>query len=361
MLHEVLKLVTYLIVLTTTTSSTYLSKESVVNYRRASPSSIPSEQSSQLSSDGEGFEWTELSNVDSPQSQPQSDYLIPKLVNVNNMLYTQLNSGISKSLKRNSNKKQSQRVRGKKDNNNKLINSKNNKLTNLIKNYDNLNKRNNVASSYSEESNNVRNDTVNVQTTEEDSKFNLTSNSQNLPDSPSRHPFPLTNEYPINQISTETEHDRELQQLFGIEGAKKYQNYQLQQQMLNVNEQYPLTPDDEGIELKEPQKKRSGEMNGEEMQDVSGAMVNQIMPRTTRRQREYDVPLIRKFITSHLFIIQLSLSLIFIHQSLQSQESSQLPQKSFLTKIKHSVERLQALRRFHYLDTKKSLSVQNFP
>ena len=299
MLHDILKLVTYLIVFTTTTSSSYLSKESAVNYRRASPSSIQSEQSSLLSNDGEGFEWTELSNVESPQSHTQSDYLIPKLVNVNNMLYTQLNSGNSKNPKRSNNKKSSQKVRGKKDNNNKLINSKNNKLTNLIKNYDNLNKRNYVASSYIDESNNIRNVTVNVQSTEEDNKLNLTNSSSSGQDSPdilSRRPFPLTNEYPINQISTETEHDRELQQLFGIEGAKKYQNYQLQQQqLLNDNEQYPLTPDDEGIELKEPQKKRSGDVTGEEMQDVSGAMINQIMPRTTRRQREYDVPLIRKY------------------------------------------------------------------
>lgn len=301
MLHDILKLVTYLIVFTTTTSSSYLSKESAVNYRRASPSSIQSEQSSLLSNDGEGFEWTELSNVESPQSHTQSDYLIPKLVNVNNMLYTQLNSntGNSKNPKRSNNKKLSQKVRGKKDNNNKLINSKNNRLTNLIKNYDNLNKRNYVASSYSDESNNIRNVTVDVQSTEEERKLNLTnSNSgvQDSPDTPSRLPSPFTHEYPVNQISAEAEHDRELQQLFGIEGAKKYQNYHIQQQeSLSDNEQYPLTPDDEGIELKEPQKKRSGDMNGEEMQDVSGAMINQIMPRTTRRQREYDVPLIRKY------------------------------------------------------------------
>lgn len=306
MLHEVLKLVTSLIILTSTTSSSYLSKESIVNYRRASPSSIQSEQSSQLSSDGEGFDWMELSNVESPQSQqqqqpPESDFLIPKLVNVNNMLYTQLNNGNSKNPKRNNNKKLNQRVRGKKDNNNKLINNKNNKLTNLIKNYDNLNKRNNVESSYSDESNKVRNVTVNALTTEGENinsnKLNLTSGGESNAGSTFQNSYPLTNEYPVNQISIESEHDRELQQLFGIEGAKKYQNYQLQQQSSfnSDNEQYLLTPEDEGVELKEPLKKRSGEMKGEEMQDVSGAMVNQIMPRTTRRQREYDVPLIREY------------------------------------------------------------------
>lgn len=303
MLHEVLKIVTYLSIITTTTSSSYLSKESLSKYRRASPSSISNAQSSNLSNDGEGFESTELSNV---ESQSQSDYLIPQLVNVNNMLYTQLNSGNinGRNPKRSNSKKLSQRVRGKKDNNNKLINSKNNKLTNLIKNYDNLNKRNNIANSNSDESNNVRNATNSLRTTEENAaKLNLTSSQINF--EPSHIHSALTNEYPINQISTETEHDRELQELFGFEGAKKYQNFQLQQQMLNANEQFPPTmSDDEGVELKEPQKKRNGEMNVEEMQDVSGAMVNQIMPRATRRQREYDVPLIREY--QHLLYVVLT-------------------------------------------------------
>lgn len=296
MLHELLKLVTYLSILTTTTSSSYLSKESVVNYRRASPSPISGEPSSQFSNDGEGYEWRQLSNFESSPSQPESDYLIPKLVNVDNMqFYSQLNSGSSKNPKRSNSRKLNQRVRGKKaENNNKLINSKNNKLTNLIMNYDNLNKRNKVASSYSDESNNVKNVTFNAQTKDEEINLTSSSSEASMSESPSRRPIPLTNEYPVNQISTETEHDRELQQLFGIEGAKKYQNYQLQQQLMNENEQFPLTPDDEGVELKEPQKKRGGEVNGEEVQDVSGAMVNQIMPRTTRRQREYDVPLIRE-------------------------------------------------------------------
>jgi uncharacterized protein (UPF0128 family) len=286
MLHEVLKLVTYLSILTTTTSSSYLSQESASNFRRASPSSVSNEQSSQLSSDGEGFVWTEMNNAE----PSQSDYLNPKIVNVNAMLYTQLKKDNSKYPKRNINRKLSQKGRGKKDNTNKLINSKNNKLTNLIKNYDNLNKRNSIASSYNDESNNVRNITANAQTLDETSRFN------NTEDAPPSRSYPLSNEYPIEQISKDNEHDRELQQLFGIEGAKKYQTHQLQQHMLNDNEQFPVLPDDEGIELKEPQKKRNGDINGEEMQDVSGAMINQIMPRTTRRQREYDVPLIREYI-----------------------------------------------------------------
>lgn len=300
MLHEVLKLVTYLSILATTSSSNFLSKETVANYRRASPS-ISSEQYSRLPNDGEGFEWTEFSNIGSPKAQPNSDYLIPKF---DNMLYTQLNSGNSKNSRRNSNnRKFSQRVRGKKDNNNKLINSKNNKLSNLINNYDPTNTRKNIASSNNDESNNVKNITSTAENEDKSIKVNVSSSGQSASNQPFRPHFPLTNEYPVNQILAETEHDRDLQQLFGIEGAKKYQSYQLKQQILNENEQDPLAIDDEGIELKEPQVKRSGDATGEEIQDVSGAMANQIMPRATRRQREYDVPLIREYFLQSFFLI----------------------------------------------------------
>lgn len=94
-----------------------------------------------------------------------------------------------------------------------------------------------------------------------------------------------TNEYPSAQI--DAKHERELQELFGIEGARKYQEYQLKQQMLNQQH---------ATDVKDlPQKKRDNSLGAaEEMQDVSGAMINQMMSRTTRRQREYDVPLIRE-------------------------------------------------------------------
>lgn len=95
-----------------------------------------------------------------------------------------------------------------------------------------------------------------------------------------------TNEYPSAQI--DVKHERELQELFGIEGARKYQEYQLKQQMLNQQQQ---------ADIKDlPEKKRDSSLGAaEEMQDVSGAMINQMMSRTTRRQREYDVPLIREY------------------------------------------------------------------
>lgn len=290
MLHEVLKLVTYLSIITTTTSSSFLTKDTLVNYRRASPSSMSSDLSPQLLNDGEGFEWTELSN-----DEPQSDYLIPQLVNVNNMLHSRLSNdnGNTKHLKQGNNRKLSQRVRNKKDNNNKLINSKNNKLTNLIKNYDNLNNIHNVESTYSDESNIVKNDS-DINRIIDNNKVNVTSSETSISKPALLYPSTLTNEYPINQISADTGNDRELQQLFGIEGAKKYQSFQLQQQTLEKSEPLSSKPDVERIEITQTKNKRNGDSIGEEMQDVSGAMVNQIMPRTTRRQREYDVPLIRE-------------------------------------------------------------------
>lgn len=95
-----------------------------------------------------------------------------------------------------------------------------------------------------------------------------------------------TNEYPSAQI--DEKHERELQEVFGIEGARKYQEYQLKQQILNQQH---------SADVKDlPQKKRDSSLGAaEEIQDVPGSMINQMMSRTTRGQRVYDVPLIRKF------------------------------------------------------------------
>ena len=204
----------------------------------------------------------------------------------------------TKNQKRINSRKLSQRTRGKKDNN-KLVTSKNNdKLTNLIKNYDNISKRNKIENSVRSESNNDKNVSEKVQTldSENDRKANFTNKSDEVPRSShyQQSPSAINNEYPNSQIPSENEHNRELQQLFGIEGAKKFQSYQLQQQLLNKNKDYSLKSDDEGVEIKEPQRKRNEELNEEEVQDVQGSMSNQLMPRTTRRQREYDVPLIRE-------------------------------------------------------------------
>jgi hypothetical protein len=273
MLYEVLKILAYLSILTSTSSS-YLTKESLVNFRHASPSS--SDHITELSYDGEGSDWTDFE-----PSQP--DFLIPKLVNANNMLYTQLSS--STSYLKNQKRKLNNRMKGKKDNN-KLVTSKNKtKLTNLIKNFDNNNKKNNIENSVRSESNNDKNVSDKVQTFEFAAKANSSKKSDDIPLNQNSHSV-ISNEFPNNQISSNKEHNRELQQLFGIEGAKKFENYQRQQQLLDKN--------DEGVEIKEPQRKRNDDLNVEEVQNVQGSMANPLMPRTTRRQREYDVPLIRK-------------------------------------------------------------------
>lgn len=280
MLYDVLKFVAYLSVLTATSSS-YLAKDSLVNFRRASPSSISDDRITELSYDGEGSDWTDFD-----PSQP--DFLIPQFVNANSMLYTQMSSN---SNVKNQKRKLSNRMRGKKDNN-KLVTSKNKtKLTNLIKSFDNINKKNNINNSVKSESDNDKNVSEKVQTLENVSNANNTSSNKNIPLIQNPHyqsTSVLSNEFPNSQISSKNEHNRELQQLFGIEGAKKFQTYQLQQQLLNKN--------DEGVEIKEPLKKRNDELNAEEVQDVPGSLTNPLMPRTTRRQREYDVPLIREFL-----------------------------------------------------------------
>jgi hypothetical protein len=277
MLHDILKIVTYLSVLTTTSSS-YLSKESLVNFRRASPSSISDDRMTELSYDGEGSEWTDFE-----PSQPE--YLIPQFVNTNSMFYSQLskNSNV-KSQK----KKPFSRSRGNKDNNKLVTNRNKTKLTNLITKYDNMNKKFNNNNSVKSESNNDKNVSEKVKTLENDSITNFTSPNENksMIQNPHQSLSALSNEFPNRQVSSKDEQNRELQQLFGIEGARKFQTYQLQQQLTNKN--------DEGVEIKEPQRKRD-DLNAEEVQDVQGSLTNPLMPRTTRRQREYDVPLIREF------------------------------------------------------------------
>lgn len=416
MLRAALKILTYLSILTsTTTYSSYLTKESLISFRRSSPSSsaaaadIAAESSTrshtlslqqQLNNDEDGGEgnYERMPSIASQQhimmnsaqhASPPIAYILPRLVNVNTVLQEQLktynnnnnNNNNNKSYKKNNNNKRtSQQTRlnnnnnknininsnSKRDNinNNKLNYSKTNKLTNLIKTYNYKNKRNNMRSNIDnynngeQNSNNMKNETFDhyydmPSLSEENGNYGIKSQSniEQPYDSDDAKLVPellasssssgvviqnnnynakqtnangenrtFSNDFPYNQLNTiehEIEHERELQQLFGIEGAKKYQNYQLkqkeqQQVQMQTDEFLPqveiIAPEQavaagadsavvDANELKDQQKKRSGEINspGEEMQDVSGAMANQIMPRTTRRQREYDVPLIRKY------------------------------------------------------------------
>lgn len=98
-----------------------------------------------------------------------------------------------------------------------------------------------------------------------------------------------------------TQDGRELEQMFGTAYAK-YAMAKIHQMPVatSLNQDQDQLQNGQGVvELK---KKRGGGNSGnggisngaEEMPEVNDAMVSQMLPRATRRQREYDVPLIRK-------------------------------------------------------------------
>ncbi|XP_070504729.1 putative mediator of RNA polymerase II transcription subunit 29 [Chironomus tepperi] len=326
MLRAVLKILAYLSILTSTrTSSSYLEPQSLVSYRRANaaavatgavvPSSIdvnvgiPSnvQQFSDLSPDT--IDGADVYDVQWRASN--SPYFMPRLVNANSMLYTQLSSNNNKNINNNNNN----------NFNNNLNNNNNNNLNSNSNNNNNNNNNNNRRGSkksrkskkqqqesrinsssskqFYETHSKRRNSfsTPDIDDTNDQSSSLQSSSSIDIQNHSNNNLTSATaakinnftsNEYPPAQVDGKLE--RELQELFGIEGARKYQEYQLQQQIMN--EQYGKIP--EKTDLKETQRKRDGGLGAaEEMQDVSGAMINQMMSRTTRRQREYDVPLIQ--------------------------------------------------------------------
>jgi hypothetical protein len=233
----------YLSILTSTrTSSIYLEPQSLGNFR-----SKPNDRLRSVSNSGsayeadDSYEWPVV--VDEVVGSPFS----PRLINANNMLHTKLS---------NTNRKKSAAAR--KSKKNIIAGSK------LL--YENHSKR---KSSLSEAE-------VVPPIVVESHNSNKSASNQTMA-----------------QIDAKKE--RELQELFGVEGARKYQEFQLKQQLFGQQLERSEKPV-VGEEVKEaPQKKRDSSLGAaEEMQDVSGAMINQMMSRTTRRQREYDVPLIRE-------------------------------------------------------------------
>ncbi|CAG9810134.1 unnamed protein product [Chironomus riparius] len=326
MLRAVLKILAYLSILTSTrTSSSYLEPQSLVSYRRANadavatggaiaPSSIDVDigipanvqQFSDLSPDT--IDGADVYDVQWRASN--SPYFMPRLVNANSMLYTQLSSNNNKNINNNNNN----------NFNNNLNNNNNNNLNSNSNNNNNNNRRGSKKSrkSKKQQQESRINSSSSKQFYETHSKrrnsFSSTSDIDDTNDQSSSVPSSslidiqnhsnnnnltsattakinnfTSNEYPSAQVDGKLE--RELQELFGIEGARKYQEYQLQQQIMS--EQFGKIPE-KNDNLKETQRKRDGGLGAaEEMQDVSGAMINQMMSRTTRRQREYDVPLIQ--------------------------------------------------------------------
>jgi len=324
MLRAVLKILAYLSILTSTrTSSSYLEPQSLVSYRRANAAAVatgavvPSSIDVDVGVPANVQQFSDLSDPDTIDGADvydvqwrasNSPYFMPRLVNANSMLYTQLSSNNNKNINNNN---FNNNLNNNNNNNNLNSNSNNNnnrrgsKKSRKSKKQQQQESRINSSSSkqFYETHSKRRNSfsTTDIDDTNDQSLASLPSSTSSI-DAQNHSNINLTsataakinnftsNEYPTAQVDGKLE--RELQELFGIEGARKYQEYQLQQQIMG--EQFGKIPDKN--DLKEPQRKRDGGLGAaEEMQDVSGAMINQMMSRTTRRQREYDVPLIREY------------------------------------------------------------------
>lgn len=326
MLRAVLKILAYLSILTSTrTSSSYLEPQSLVSYRRANAAAVatgavvPSSIDVDVGVPANVQQFSDLSDPDTIDGADvydvqwrasNSPYFMPRLVNANSMLYTQLSSNNNKNINNNNfnnnlNNNNNNNNLNSNSNNNNNNNRRGSKKSRKSKKQQQQESRINSSSSkqFYETHSKRRNSfsTTDIDDTNDQSLASLPSSTSSI-DTQNHSNINLTsataakinnftsNEYPTAQVDGKLE--RELQELFGIEGARKYQEYQLQQQIMG--EQFGKIPDKN--DLKEPQRKRDGGLGAaEEMQDVSGAMINQMMSRTTRRQREYDVPLIREY------------------------------------------------------------------
>lgn len=275
MLRVALKLLVYLSILTSTrTFSSYLEPQSLVNFRRsaagANPLFLTAQQQQQQPPppqqiyDADTYEWQPMTEKVEVES---SAYFMPRLVNTNNMLYTQLSN--------NNRRAGSKKTRKNKKSGDKQVYESHIKRKNSLSV--------NVDEGGDEGVPSLKHQTSSASSTVKDIVSHSNNNETILSSNHTKK-----NEYAAGKI--DTQHERELQELFGVEGARKYQEYQLKQQMLN--QQFDKQP----VETKDvPTKKRDSSPGApEEMQDVPSALNNQMMARTTRRQREYDVPLIRE-------------------------------------------------------------------
>lgn len=309
MLHELLKLVTYLSILTlSTSSSSHLSRESYSNNQRASPYSFPSDDVYAPSlydnnnNNGEDVGWVGYENSmdnaaataaynrkSSPSSS--SDYLITSYINAgatsnhpsSNRFYIP-NSSITNNNKNGGLNNKSAPKRGKKDNSrfNSLKMSRSQQLDEPQRKKSNSKISNkNATENIMQNPNNINKKLNKPQST------SLFSSSQSSASA-------YSNEYPQSAAISSSK-DQELQQLFGVENAQIYRKHQKQPQgdLLHNNKAVEISSGD-AVDLKESQKKRSNGDREELLPDMPNSMASHLMPRTTRRQREYDVPLIRK-------------------------------------------------------------------
>jgi hypothetical protein len=276
MLRAALKVLAYLSILTSTrTSSSYLEPQSLVSFRRAALSDEMAQQQPRPVDEWRGaasFYMPRVLNANSELLFAQPQPMISTSNNNKNLISksSSLNSNSRRANKksRKSKKQQQQQPDGSRSGVSKQL-------------YESHSKRRNG---------HVEDDEVEQQQAPPPAAVNSNSSANSSSSGGGGN-----NDYPTTQV--DAKQARELQELFGLEGARKYQEYQLQQRMLTEQlmpaEQGAGVEDEDGA--KEQVEKRDGSLGAaEEMQDVSGAMINQMMSRTTRRQREYDVPLIRE-------------------------------------------------------------------
>lgn len=290
MLHELLKIVTYLSILTSSTSySSHLSRESYLNNQRASPySSFPNEQLTDdyvPNVDGEEVDrWIGYENSMDPRGSSSSDYLIPRHFNVNE---NPLGIGSGGNNRFSSRKPQSYKKSAAKNSRFNSMKMQQNSRSQSQEPYT-LRKKSTAKLGLSNSQTSNKNATENIQSFEK--KMNKTTIS------PSNLSSYNSNEYPNSQQSTiSLSKDQELQQLFGVENAQIYKKHQKQLKSSSDDVNLPqLKNSNDATDIKDSQKKRNNGEN-EQLPEMSSFTSNHLM-RATRRQREYDVPLIRKFI-----------------------------------------------------------------
>lgn len=332
-MHELLKLVTYLSILTlSTTSSSHLSRESYSSNQRASPQySFPTGDVYAPSlydnnnNNGEDVGWIGYENsMDSsvysrkPSQSSSSDYLIPSsYMNVgasisnNHPSSNRISSSISSNNNRNgglTNIKSSTK-RGKKDSSrfNALKMSRSQQLDEPQR------KKSNSKISNKNATENI------MQNPDESDNRKLNKASSKLfASSQSSSSSAYTNEFPQSPAISSSK-EREIQQLFGVQNAQIFRKHQMQPSSGDGGIELPtyskdkavVSTSDDAIDIKDSQKKRSNGDRKELVPDMSSPMTSHLMSRTTRRQREYDVPLIRECLFQTFYLLSFLLCVVY--------------------------------------------------
>ena len=309
MLRELLKVIAYLSILTSTYSS-HLTKDTYTRFRRplAYTDSISADQQQQhkqqsMATSGEGKgggggSGTGGGGSSSSSSSGGSESYSYQLYNPKPPLIKYepiLNELTSKTLHRMSDKV--------------IVNNQKqpsyNKLASNLNSSTNSN--HNTTITIPSKTNSRNNNKIKNNYNQNDSNRLKTTNSNYYPQQQQQQQLQQLQQQQQQQQQQQlhpevTQDGRELEQMFGTAYAK-YAMAKIHQMpaTTSLNQDQDQLQNGQGVvELK---KKRGGGNSGgggisngaEEMPEVNDAMVSQMLPRATRRQREYDVPLIRKY------------------------------------------------------------------